>query len=759
MALSNFDKKTFTTAKPAVEGRPYVDQWDRSGNSVAYTINFSANTKSSGGWRNNPWYVSIWVGSTLVADHKKVKNNTSGAIGTTEYYMSDASGHAAGSLDLGTTAAGTQTIRCQMFDNWSYNNMGTQSWDWSYGAASMWNDINAYQPDGSTQNGLMFDLTTSDGGRWTNITNEPPSAEFTKAYGTTATISNIRSNITGAHYTTNSVTGGGDGTITWTFTTPNYVVHLYSAWDNYKLTINPNGGVYNGSTSNTIITQAFNTTYTLGYPTRDNYVFSHWTASRVANFDAQGAGFNVYNNNGNGTVTHTWMQSESTSGTNCDVCKIVTNGSASPGTGGFYQAFQTQASHTYYQIYRLKVPTGYTVSYASNAIGDNPVVTNLTDMAGTGDWKTYVFKLQTSSSGSFSTSGFIYLNGSNNTSVTWYVASAQVWDATDGVYRANVNGIYRYDYSASDCTLTANWKQINYYLDVNWTLDGTSVSNALSAGYASADVYINGSKVATGVGDYYTAHPYGTTYKVVATAKAGYQFSNGSTTQTIEGTIGESNVSANFAIQTKSYTVAYNANGGTSTPTIQTAKYKTAVTLASAIKKNNTDANVTITVTYNANGGSGAPGNSTGTAVNTTPYTFNKWALNSTSGTQYAAGASYTIPASNSTMYATWTTGTTTRKSNPSITLSSTKPTRSGYNFKGWSTSNTATTASYSAGTAYTFSANTTLYAVWELAQANLYTKKSGAWVKGPAYVKVGGAWKVAKQVYTKVNGAWVLNK
>ena len=110
-------------------------------------------------------------------------------------------------------------------------------------------------------------------------------------------------------------------------------------------------------------------------------------------------------------------------------------------------------------------------------------------------------------------------------------------------------------------------------------------------------------------------------------------------------------------------------------------------------------------------------------------------------------------------MYATWTTGTTTRKSNPSITLSSTKPTKSGYNFKGWSTSSTATTASYSAGTAYTFSANTTLYAVWELAQANLYTKKSGAWVKGPAYVKVGEAWKVAKQVYTKVNGAWVLNK
>lgn len=211
--------------------------------------------------------------------------------------------------------------------------------------------------------------------------------------------------------------------------------------------------------------------------------------------------------------------------------------------------------------------------------------------------------------------------------------------------------------------------------------------------------------------------------------------------------------------QINKYTIAYNANGGSSTPASGSYNYNSTQTLASAINKANTDSNVTITITYNANGGSSAPSNSTGTAVNTTPYTFNKWALNSTSGTQYSAGASYTVPAANSTFYALWNTGTTTRKTNPSITITSSVPTKSGYKCIGWSTSSTATTASYKAGTAYTFSANTTLYAVWELAQANLYTKKGGAWVKGPAYVKVDGAWKVAKQVYTKVNGAWVLNK
>jgi uncharacterized repeat protein (TIGR02543 family) len=52
-------------------------------------------------------------------------------------------------------------------------------------------------------------------------------------------------------------------------------------------------------------------------------------------------------------------------------------------------------------------------------------------------------------------------------------------------------------------------------------------------------------------------------------------------------------------------------------------------------------------------------------------------------------------------------------------TLSSTVPTKSGYTFKGWSTSSSATSATYSAGGSYTLNSSKTLYAVWE---ANLTT-------------------------------------
>ncbi len=54
-----------------------------------------------------------------------------------------------------------------------------------------------------------------------------------------------------------------------------------------------------------------------------------------------------------------------------------------------------------------------------------------------------------------------------------------------------------------------------------------------------------------------------------------------------------------------------------------------------------------------------------------------------------------------------------TKYFNETLTLSSTRPTRSGYTFLGWSTSSTATSATYSAGGSFTTNANTTLYAVW----------------------------------------------
>lgn len=148
------------------------------------------------------------------------------------------------------------------------------------------------------------------------------------------------------------------------------------------------------------------------------------------------------------------------------------------------------------------------------------------------------------------------------------------------------------------------------------------------------------------------------------------------------------------------------------------------------------------TVSYNANGGSGVPSNQTkwygttltlsATKPTRTGYSFSKWntAANG-SGTSYNSGASYTANAA-VTLYAQWTANTYTVTFNANggtgapanqtktygvnLTLSSTIPTRTNYNFLGWATTSNATTAEYSAGGTYTTNAAVTLYAVWEVA-------------------------------------------
>lgn len=147
------------------------------------------------------------------------------------------------------------------------------------------------------------------------------------------------------------------------------------------------------------------------------------------------------------------------------------------------------------------------------------------------------------------------------------------------------------------------------------------------------------------------------------------------------------------------------------------------------------------TVTYNANGGSGAPGSQTkwyGTNITLssskptrTGYTFAGWATSASGAVAYQPGATYSANA-NVTLYAKWTAitytvsynanggtgapGNQTKTYGVTLTLSATKPTRTNYNFKGWATSAGSTTVAYAAGASYTANAAVTLYAVWELA-------------------------------------------
>lgn len=185
------------------------------------------------------------------------------------------------------------------------------------------------------------------------------------------------------------------------------------------------------------------------------------------------------------------------------------------------------------------------------------------------------------------------------------------------------------------------------------------------------------------------------------------------------------------------------------------------------------------TVSYNANGGSGAPGNQTkwygvtlklsSTKPSRTGYSFQGWATSSGGSVAYASGANYTGNAA-LTLYAVWKANTYAVKYNANggtgapgqqtktygvtLKLSSTKPTRTNYNFKGWATSATGAVA-YQPGANYTANAAVTLYAVWQLAYvapriSNLAANRcnsAGTLAEDGQYAKVTFNWATDRTV------------
>ena len=150
----------------------------------------------------------------------------------------------------------------------------------------------------------------------------------------------------------------------------------------------------------------------------------------------------------------------------------------------------------------------------------------------------------------------------------------------------------------------------------------------------------------------------------------------------------------------------------------------------------------TYTVKYDANGGTGAPSNQTkkqgesltiSTAKPTkTGYTFTSWNTKKDgTGTKYDIGASYTVDA-DLTLYAQYKENTVTytvkydanggenapkeqtKTKGKELVLSTTVPTKEGYKFVNWNTKKDGTGTSYNAGSKYTTEASVTLYAQYE---------------------------------------------
>ena len=338
-----------------------------------------------------------------------------------------------------------------------------------------------------------------------------------------------------------------------------------------------------------------------------------------------------------------------------------------------------------------------------------------------------------------------------------------------------------------DVAKAAGTKAVQLWLGINGYesyTGGTSEKKSATLDYPSIGAYTvsynaNGGSGAPAAHSFYYGD--GTTISSTVPTRTGYTFSKWNTKADGTGTNynGGASYTTNanlslYAIWTlNSWTVSYNANGGSGAPSSQTKYYGQNLTLSSTKPTRtgytfvnwNTNSSgtgssyasggtytansgatlyaqwqiITYPVTYNMNGGTGGPSNQTKTyGVNLTlsstqptrtGYTFKRWNTNSSdTGNAYSPGGTYTANAALA-LIAIWTPNTYTVSYNANggsgapgaqtktygvtLTLSSTKPTRTGYAFKGWATSSTGSVA-YAAGGSYTANAGVTLYAVWE---------------------------------------------
>lgn len=359
-----------------------------------------------------------------------------------------------------------------------------------------------------------------------------------------------------------------------------------------------------------------------------------------------------------------------------------------------------------------------------------------------------------------------------------------------------------YSYTSdSDTTLYAVWRQ-NQTTQYSLSFDlqgGTSTFNTLYGGYGER-VQIpyttptksgytfkgwatySGGSVSYQPGEYYTLYGNSTLYAVWQSSGGTTQYylnfnlqGGSGTFNTLYGVYGERLFIPSSSPTKNGYTFQGWSTSSTGSPQYQPGEYYTIYsnTILYAIWGESTQY---CTITFNANGGTGAPASQQKVIGESTyipyakptrnGYTFLGWSTSKyTSTADYQPGQAYT-PYGDMTFYAVWEqnvvkTWTITYNANggenapspqtanvgQSITITYSKPTRTGYTFLGWSTWSGATEPEsiFTPGYSYKSDFNLTLYAVWEKQEEDRYTisfdLQGGSGEFNPLKGKYGEAW------------------
>lgn len=383
-----------------------------------------------------------------------------------------------------------------------------------------------------------------------------------------------------------------------------------------------------------------------------------------------------------------------------------------------------------------------------------------------------------------------------------------------------------YHWSKWSGSFSTTTQQYTFTVTSNIDVTANAAANTYTVNYNA-----NGGSGTTGS----SSHTYGVAKNLTANgfSRTGYTFlgwstSSSATSATYSNQQSVTNLTATnggkvtlYAVwKIITYTVSYDANGGSGAPSSQTKNHGSTLTLSGTRPtKTDTTANG-YTVTFDGNGGT--PSKTSATATDTTKYTFLNWNTNkNNSGTTYSAGGSYTAN-SNATLYAQWgssltrgsITAATITRPDVTSTRTVTFDTQGGiclttslkststikYTFNGWYSAKTGGSKRADGGATVTPGATETWYAQytqsggaysaitlpavardgykfrgWSTdasassgimdssyvpsANETLYAiwEEVGTSDSGPdIYVKVNGKWRKVVQTLTKANGEWI---
>lgn len=177
-----------------------------------------------------------------------------------------------------TVSSSTPTRTGYTFAGWNTNSSGTGTNYSAGGSVSV--GANATVTLYAKWTPITYSITYNGNGNTGGST-----ASQTKAYDAAINLQNNGFTKTGYHFTGWNTASNGAGTSysAGAGYSSNANLALYARWaiNSSTLSVNPNGGTWNNSTTTQSFTQNYNTTKSIPVPTRTGYTFTGWTRSGI----------------------------------------------------------------------------------------------------------------------------------------------------------------------------------------------------------------------------------------------------------------------------------------------------------------------------------------------------------------------------------------------------------------------------------------------------------------------------------------------